>query len=585
MQKKPAKDLVAENEELRTRLEEAQETLDAISRGEVDGLVVSTPKGEQVYTISGADKPYRVLIEEMREGAVMISKDNIVLYCNTGFAKMMKLPLDKIVGGYIQNMVLPTHKTDFEKLLYRARTGKGAFSKEITLKANDDKPVPTYMSVNSVKMENIVTTFLVATDLTEHMEEDLKRYTSKLETEINERKKAEEELRKSQEMEYSQRKELEALMETVPATIWISHDPKCSNMTGNKATYDLLGLPKSVNVSITASEKQRPTNFLAYDNQGKPIPLPDLPMQMAARTGKPVFNSEFEFRFEDGRSIWVYGNVTPLRDAQGNPQGAVGAYVDITQIKKMQTKLEDYAKNLEKLVEERTKQVKDSERLATIGATAGMVGHDIRNPLQTVTGEIFLAKDELKNLPEGSIRENLEESLDIIEEQTTYVNKIVADLQDYAKPIVPKYEEVNLENIVKNVLSSICIPNEESVEEIKIAYFIDKGFPKLKVDESYMRRILQNLVTNAIQAMPNGGNLTISANCRGDKVNIVVEDTGGGIPFNVRDKLFMPLITTKAKGQGFGLAVVKRFTEGMGGTVTFESEVGKGTKFTIVLPL
>ena len=100
----------AENQELRAHLEEAQETLNAIRRGEVDGLVVSTPKGEQVYTISGAEKPYRILMENMREGAITLSDDNIILYCNLGFAKMMKVPLEKIVGSNIETMVSPTHK-------------------------------------------------------------------------------------------------------------------------------------------------------------------------------------------------------------------------------------------------------------------------------------------------------------------------------------------------------------------------------------------------------------------------------------------------------------------------------------------
>ena len=257
---------------------------------------------------------------------------------------------------------------------------------------------------------------------------------------------------------------------------------------------------------------------------------------------------------------------------------------EIAERTKAEEELERYQNHLEKLVEEKTKQLKDSERLATIGATAGMVGHDIRNPLQTVTGELYLAKEELNNLPDGDSKENLRESLNIINEQTIYVNKIVSDLQDFAKPIAPKIEEINLEKTIQTVLSSINLRQSDKPEGIQIEYHIGESFPNLKVDESYLRRILQNLVTNAIQAMPNGGKLNINAAITDGQARITVEDTGNGIPEEFRNKLFTPLMTTKSKGQGFGLAVVKRFTEGLGGTVSFESEVGKGTKFIISLP-
>ena len=104
------------------------------------------------------------------------------------------------------------------------------------------------------------------------------------------------------------------------------------------------------------------------------------------------------------------------------------------------------------------------------------------------------------------------------------------------------------------------------------------------VDPDILKRVLTNLVTNAVQAMPKGGKLSINAYLEAKDVFVTVEDTGVGIPEEVRSKLFTPLFTTKSKGQGFGLPVVKRMTEALGGSVTFESEVGKGTKFIIRLP-
>ena len=209
-----------------------------------------------------------------------------------------------------------------------------------------------------------------------------------------------------------------------------------------------------------------------------------------------------------------------------------------------------------------------------------MVGHDIRNPLQAITSDVYLAKTELATTPESEEKKNAIESLDEIEKNISYINKIVADLQDFSRPIAPKLEETDLERIIHYTIATLNIP-----ENIKVTHSIMKNFPKIQTDQTYIQRVLINLINNAIQAMPNGGKLTISAAAKDEKTIITVQDTGEGIPDSVRSKIFTPLVTTKAKGQGFGLSVVKRFTEAMGGTVTFESESGKGTKFIIKLPL
>lgn len=222
---------------------------------------------------------------------------------------------------------------------------------------------------------------------------------------------------------------------------------------------------------------------------------------------------------------------------------------------------------------------KNAERLVAIGATAGMVGHDIRNPLQTITGEVFLARGTLDSLPEGEAKTNLKESLDIIDRQTDYVNKIVQDLQDFAKPIKPALKEIDLDNVCRDLLSKTNMP-----ENIAVSCQIHAGVRHLISDPDILKRVMVNLVTNAVQAMPKGGKLCITAYPDGEATVLTVDDTGCGIPKEAGPKLFTPLFTTKAKGQGFGLAVVKRMTEALGGTVQFESEVGKGTKFLIRLP-
>ena len=242
--------------------------------------------------------------------------------------------------------------------------------------------------------------------------------------------------------------------------------------------------------------------------------------------------------------------------------------------------LKAHSEHLEALVEERTKKLRDSERLAAIGETAGMVGHDIRNPLQSITGELYLARTNLAELPDTHAKEDLNESIGYIEEQLTYVNKIVQDLQDYAKTPKPQLQETDLEKAVQDVLSSMNIS-----ETITVSTTIETGFPKINIDPLYLQRVLTNLTSNAVQAMPKGGKIAITATCKDKKILITVADTGEGIPDDVKDKLFKPLFTTKAKGQGLGLAVVKKLTEALNGKVTVESQVGKGTQFTVEFPM
>jgi PAS domain S-box-containing protein len=243
-------------------------------------------------------------------------------------------------------------------------------------------------------------------------------------------------------------------------------------------------------------------------------------------------------------------------------------------------KLQDYAENLEKLVEERTRQLKDSERMAAIGATAGMVGHDIRNPLQAIIGDLYLITNDLASMPESEEKESMKDSLMEIEKNVEYINKIVQDLQDYAKLLHPTAQETDFEELCKEVLVRSGVP-----DNIHVSIQVDEETKKLMADPDLLKRILSNLINNAIQAMPEGGKLGIQAFRDSADVVITVHDTGMGVPEENKSKLFKPLFTTKSKGQGFGLAVVKRMTEALGGTVAFESEEEKGTKFILRFPL
>jgi signal transduction histidine kinase len=161
-----------------------------------------------------------------------------------------------------------------------------------------------------------------------------------------------------------------------------------------------------------------------------------------------------------------------------------------------------------------------------------------------------------------------------------YVNKIVQDLQDYSRRLAPVDKETNLENLCEEALFKDGVP-----DNIEASCRVESNAKNIVSDPDLLKRILSNLINNAIQAMPNGGKLSLHSYNEDQNTIISIGDTGEGISPEVKPKLFTPLFTTKSKGQGFGLAVVKRMTEALGGTITFESDVGKGTQFIVRLPI
>jgi PAS domain S-box-containing protein len=177
--KRKDKDLL-QIEDLRMRLEEAEETLRAIRKGEVDALVVSGPQGDRVYTLKGAEQPYRVFVEAMNEGAVTMGLDGTILYCNNGFGELLKEPIERIIGSEIYKFIVPADTGSFESAF---QSGKEGSSKvEILLKGGDGRLIPVILSLCPLESDDVPCICMVAMDLTERKraEEQLKESEKQL---------------------------------------------------------------------------------------------------------------------------------------------------------------------------------------------------------------------------------------------------------------------------------------------------------------------------------------------------------------------------------------------------------------------
>ena len=214
-----------------------------------------------------------------------------------------------------------------------------------------------------------------------------------------------------------------------------------------------------------------------------------------------------------------------------------------------------------------------SQRLAAIGETAAMVGHDLRNPLQGIAGALHLLKQESLTAEERN------EMLQVIEKSLHYSDAIVRDLSEYSAEIQLELAEATANSITRGALGAVKVPQNVTIQDLS------EDQPTLRVDLDRMKRVFINLIENAIDAMPQGGTLTISSRKSDGKVEIALTDTGSGMPEKVMENLWKPLQTTKAKGLGLGLAICKRIVDAHGGCVSVKSEVGRGTTFTMQLPI
>ncbi|HUS79316.1 MAG TPA: ATP-binding protein [Patescibacteria group bacterium] len=229
-------------------------------------------------------------------------------------------------------------------------------------------------------------------------------------------------------------------------------------------------------------------------------------------------------------------------------------------------------------------RLKESERMATIGEISAMVGHDLRNPLQVIYSQSALLKKRIEKLQSMEMdKSDLDELMYVDESltrQTTYMNKIISDLQDYSRNMLLKIDETDLSLLIDDVLSSIDVPYD-----VKVSTVFGENFPEIQVDRNLMKRLYTNLITNAIQAMTDGGRLTIEGRIEGGRSLVSVKDTGVGISEEDMGRIFRPLFTTKAKGTGLGLSVCQRIVESHEGEIIIESQEGVGSTFTVALPL
>jgi len=330
----------------------------------------------------------------------------------------------------------------------------------------------------------------------------------------------------------------------------------------------------SLNVAIYLSNHPDPSALVVTTTKGLPLAGVQYPFRVGADTWLIVASSSQSLVGSLGQDMpWLVLGF-----------GALTAVL-MTAVIETLGRRRDYASAL---VEERTASLRSAiaereaaqadlnrqENMAAIGQLAATVGHELRNPLAVVTNVLYLMKVGSKADANDPIRRHIATA----EREISAATRIVSDLLDYAAGRGPILAPVEVCDLVAEALSVVPPPDGVQV--------VQRGEPQVvDVDRDQIRQALLNLITNAYDAMPDGGVLTVSTISEPGSAQITVTDTGMGMDEETRDGIFTPFFTKKARGIGLGLAVTKRVVEAHGGTIAVRSMPAAGSSFTLTLPV
>ncbi len=539
-------------DELRARLLEAEETLDAIREGEVDAVVVGGPEGQQVYTLESADRPYRVLIEQMQEGAVTLNADGLILYANQRFAEIVRDRRETLIGQGVGRYFAGADGEVFLRRLARL-DGMGADG-ELTLRASDGTEVPVNLSLVDLAAEPGMPRVVcgVVTDLTNNRRraDELTAANTRLAAEIGERRLAEDSLQLALDAAGMGNWQLDL----VTGSAWRSlrHDqifgyPQgCPEWTLTQAVQHFL--PDDRDAVAEAFARAGTSGLLDFEKR----------ISRANDGAIRILRVEGRTYIVDGRPIRIAGVVTDVTDRR--------------------------------LLEE---QLRQSQKMEAVGQLTGGLAHDFNNLLTGIAGSLELLQTRVTQGRHGEIDRYVAAALGASKRAAALTHRLLAFSRQ--QTLDPKSTDANkliagMEELVRRTIGPA----------VALEVIAAGGLWNTLVDPNQLENALLNLAINARDAMPDGGRLTIEAGNKwldepagrqrelppGQYVAICVSDTGTGMAPEVVERAFDPFFTTKpiGMGTGLGLSMIYGFARQSGGQVRIYSEVGRGTMVCLYLP-
>lgn len=525
--------LLDENPALRRRLEEAEDLIRALRAGEVDAVLVEGEQ-EQIYTLETADKPYRMLVEQIPRAAATLTLDGQIIYCNRRYAELLQRPLHDLVGKPFEQFVAHESRTEWTRLLSECSAGETWRVTELELPNRDS--VRACLGA-SILQEGALGQCILMTDLTEQ-----RRY---------------EELEKTQQALRAATDRLELAHKTgrIGTFQW---DVRTGAVQWSDTTEELFGLPAG-------------TFDGSYQGSMRLIHPQDLERVESALNETVTRKSELDIEFRivrpDGTIRWIAAKGKVVCDASGEPVCMVGVDQDITDRKRVVEQLRAADRN------------KD-EFLATLA-------HELRNPLAPIRNATEILKLR------GNSDPDTESAQAIIERQVNIMTRLLDDLLDVSRIARHRLELRKAPVELVSVLEVALETSRPLVETRR--HKLNVSLPEericLEADSVRLAQVFANLLNNAARYTPEGGNIWLSAWREGTEVVVSVRDDGIGIAPEILPDVFEIFLQAEPAmgsegGLGIGLSLVKNLVELHGGRAEARSQgPDRGSEFLVRLPV
>ena len=493
---------------------------------------------ERTQQLTASQARYKTLFDFVADSVLMVSATGAVVAVNDREQQVLGYAESEIVGKNFLNIVPVAHHQAFTGWWCDVSTEqRQVATQEMTVYHADRHEVPVEMDLIRVGGTEPLLVMVQLRDITDRkkLEHQLQSYREDLELKVRERTREIEETKQY----------LENLLENANDVIYtLDLDQQFTyvNSKVNAWGYrkdDLIGRPY--------------LSLLSRRHRGRRLKNT---LDIGA---KQVYEVEVVTRLGEVRAVMV--SVSPLQGADGEVLGVLGIARDMTETKKLE------------------RQIRNAEKLASIGQLAAGVAHEINNPLGGILNCLYNLR---KGTPSPARQEEYWASM---EHGVRRVQKIVRQLLDFSQQHEPAFSPADINRIVDQVLG--LTTHLFASNHIHLETFPTHDLPSVMVDRHMIEQVLMNLILNAVQAMKNGGVLTIRTSVAEGICRVEVNDTGSGIPASVLPRVFDPFFTTKGEGEGtgLGLSVNLGIVERHGGKILVESEVGKGTTFTLCLPV